>query len=79
MGLLGNLGLKALGGLLSAGFDVQNLAHEYSSWSSHDLIEQYNTISYKLNHSNDISDRWGYSKHTAAIKQVLESRGYNFS
>lgn len=77
MGILGNLGLKALGGLLSVGFDITNLEHEYSGWSDDDLIDQYNAMATKLNHSNSLSDRAEYSKHTTAIGDVLRGRGYN--
>lgn len=77
MGLLGNLGLKALGGLLSVGFDITNLEHEYSSWDDDDLIDQYNAMATKLNHSNSLSDRAEYSKHTTAIGTVLQKRGYD--
>ncbi len=75
MGILGNLGLKALGGLLSVGFDITNLENEYSSWSDDDLIDQYNAVSRKLNNSNSLSERSEYSKHTTAIRGVLEKRG----
>lgn len=75
MGFWGDLGLKALGGLLTVGFDITNLENEYSSWDSNDLIDQYNAINTKLNNSNSLSERGEYAKHTTAIKNVLEKRG----
>lgn len=76
MGWLGALGLKVVGQLLTVGFEITNLEHEYSSWSDDDLIDHYNAMIQKLNNSNSLADRSEYSKHTTAIKSVLEKRGY---